>query len=256
MQHSSRIIFTGLLPDGFRTTFVAVFFDHLWRPLYAADTYRGMLDMAANLKRQRIYRHRLYCVVSSSAIQGDTCYTLRVVKYAVENDGIFRCLSRDIIEEDQVLTGLQFLVDEERDRRNSDDPLPVTLRLFADGVPIAFPMGWVATDLLVVELDRNILFLARESNHVCMRDYNYCQIYQIRNFTLNTPPLHLAITEQEYKDKVMHEEQLFYNYISTHKEPHSSTDHVWKYIIKPMLDVPMNYLVYASKPPSRKRKAN
>ena len=227
----------------FRPMFYAVFFDHLWRPLYVANTFRGMMDMAANLKQRN---NRLYCIVDSDAVQQDDICFVTNVKYVVE-DGNFRCLSRDILFEDQMRTDLQFLVDEERDRRNTEHPVPLTLRLLANH------QSFTVTDELSVRL---VYDIKETSNESYIHNYEFCRVYQIRNFTLNTPPLYTAITEQEYKDKVRQEEDLFYNYISTHKEPHSSTDHVWRYIIKPMLDTPINYLVFASKPPSRKRKAN
>lgn len=222
--------------------FYAVFFDHMWRPLYVANTYQGMLDMAENLKTQD---QNLYCVVNSVSNQVVAAYTHVNVKYIVHDGGNFECLSRDLtlgLTDPQGLTELNYLVDEERDRLSSANPPLRVMLSFRYEDKLDFEIQ----DSHNFEQDRDL----EASIDADIETHEFVRIYQIRHFTTTDTPLYMAITEREYDEKVRKEEAEFYAYMSENKD-HAATDHVWEHIILPMLHTPMNYLIWDTFPHTR-----
>lgn len=237
-EHTVRWSERALTPH-----FYAVFFDHAWRPLYVANTYQGMLDMAEDLRQNLNQNHHLYCIVNSVSNQLGIHLIHVNVKYIVHNGGNFECLSRDLTlgDEQTGLTELHYLVDDARDRLCSANPPLRVMLLFANYHQDKLNID--IQDSHDLEQDRDL----QNSIDATIESHEFVRIYQIRHFTTNDAPLYMAITEREYNEKVRQEEKEFYAYMSNHKD-HSATDHVWEHIILPMLNTPMNYLIWDSFP--------
>lgn len=244
MEHNIQFTLTMRLREYF---FCATFFNESWYPLYVANTYNNMLEMALELKKDPLLP--LYVVVHATARHEGRQIEFDGVVYEFGRDG-FVCLSEHFLSinghvDPALSPDLIKLIDEERDQLTVAGGLNQRAEII---------IGWteeVATGDYRVNVLANVMDYPRDDDDGDDDGHHksILQIYDVYNFTtMDTPPLYQAPTIKEYKRKVLSLKNELEDFVEKKGTDDAATMDPFKHIImENILNLekhPMNFLVY------------